>query len=140
MSLVSNRPERLRPGSRLAASLPAAPGALAELEVEQARAHQARFIVTFAGFSDRDAAERLRNATLLAAPIAPGGDDWFVHELIGCELVERSGRVLGTVTAVEANPASDLLVVDGRHLVPLRFVVERRSGCLVAELPEGLVE
>ena len=39
-------------------------------------------------------------------------------------MVDTDGHELGTVTAVEANPASDLLVLDGGGLIPLRFVVE----------------
>jgi 16S rRNA processing protein RimM len=105
-----------------------------------ARPHQGRFIVSFAGVVDRDGAEGLRGARLLAAPIEGDPDAWFVHELIGCELVDLAGRVLGTVTAVQANPASDLLVLDEGHLVPLRFVVRRSPGRLVADLPEGLIE
>ena len=46
--------------------------------------------------------------------------------------------VRGTVTAVEANPASDLLVVDGSHLVPVRFVVSHSPGRVVVDVPEGI--
>jgi 16S rRNA processing protein RimM len=162
---VTNRLERLDPGTLLVTSWPGdrrGGGAATEpsghppseaaavaggspqrpeaLEVLAARPHQGRFIVSFAGVVDRDGAEGLRGARLLAAPIEGDPDAWFVHELIGCELVDLAGRVLGTVTAVQANPASDLLVLDEGHLVPLRFVVRRSPGRLVADLPEGLIE
>jgi len=155
VALVTDRLERLRPGTRLltAAGSPAAsveagagvaPGgeaaAPAGLEVLASRPHQGRFIVSFAGVEDRDAADRLRGTRLLAPPIEDDPDTWFVHELIGCEVHDAAGSLLGIVTAIEANPASDLLVLDGRHLVPLRFVVERGPGRLIAELPEGLIE
>ncbi len=58
---------------------------------------------------------------------------------IGCEVVDRAGRHLGRVTAVEANPASDLLVLEGGGLVPLRFVVEHGAGRLVVDVPDGLL-
>jgi 16S rRNA processing protein RimM len=134
VALVTNRLERLRPGSLL---VRAGAGAL---EVVAARPHQGRFIVSFAGVDDRERAEQLRGTVLLAEPIDDDPETWFVHELIGCQVDDTSGRRLGTVTAVEANPASDLLVLDGRHLVPLRFVVERSRGRLVAEVPAGLLE
>ena len=51
---------------------------------------------------------------------------------------DRSGVELGTVEAVEANPASDLLVLDGERLVPLTFVVEHEPGVLIADPPDGL--
>jgi 16S rRNA processing protein RimM len=51
------------------------------------------------------------------------------------------GEALGTVTGVEANPASDLLVLDGGALIPLRFVVSSEPGQLVVvDVPDGLLE
>jgi 16S rRNA processing protein RimM len=44
------------------------------------------------------------------------------------------------VEAVEANPASDLLVLDGERLLPLTFVVEHGDGVIVADPPDGLWE
>jgi hypothetical protein len=41
---------------------------------------------------------------------------------------------------VEANPASDLLVLSGGALVPLCFVVDRQAGRLTVEVPPGLLE
>ena len=51
-----------------------------------------------------------------------------------------AGRELGPVLAVEANPASDLLVLDGDVLVPITFVVERGPGFVVVDPPEGLLD
>ena len=62
----------------------------------------------------------------------------FVHDLVGSEVVEPDGTRRGTVVAVQANPASDLLVVDGLHLVPVRFVVEASPGRIVVDVPEGI--
>ena len=64
----------------------------------------------------------------------------FVHELIGSEVIDLRGASHGVVAAVEANPASDLLVGEAGWLVPLRFVVERRGRQLVVDAPEGLFE
>ena len=63
-----------------------------------------------------------------------------MHDLIGADLLDVTGQNRGRVVSVEANPASDLLVLDGGGLVPLRFVVEHRPGVVVADLPEGLLE
>ena len=73
----------------------------------------------------------------------PGWDDageLWVHELVGSELLDRSGRVLGRVTAVEANPASDLLVLESGHLVPMVFIVEAAAGRVVVDPPAGLLD
>lgn len=111
-----------------------------DLEVVAASPHQHRWIVAFAGITDRDAAETLRGTTLWAEPLAEEGALW-VHELIGAEVFDPDGRSYGRVEAVEANPASDLLVLPGGHLVPLVFVVERRvDGTVVIDPPPGLFD
>jgi len=48
--------------------------------------------------------------------------------------------VVGRVVSVEANPAHDLLVLDGGALVPMVFVVEQRDGVVVIDPPEGLFD
>ncbi len=131
--LISDRTERLAPGTTLAS-------AAGPLSVEVSRPHQHRFLVRFAGVVDRDGAERLRGTVLLAPPIEDPEALW-AHEVIGREAVLADGTPCGTVTAVEANPADDLLVMSSGALVPARFVqgwdVERR---LVLDPPEGLLE
>ena len=44
------------------------------------------------------------------------------------------------VVAVEANPAHDLLVLDGGALVPMVFVVSAGPGAVVVDPPEGLFD
>jgi ribosomal 30S subunit maturation factor RimM len=70
---------------------------------------------------------------------ADDGQLW-VHELVGASVTDRAGTDLGTVTAVEANPAHDLLVTDGGVLIPIVFVVEQGDGRVVVDLPDGLLE
>ncbi len=134
---VSNRPERLQPGSRLTVLADGAGPVREELTIAAVRPQRRCHLVTFEGVTDRDGAEHLRGAVLAAEPLS---DDaaLFVHELIGAEVVDTAGVVRGTVTAVEANPASDLLVVDGSHLVPVRFVVSHSPGRVVVDVPEGI--
>ncbi len=134
VSLVTNRLERLAPGSRLVGSRPPAPAF--SLEVLSSRPHQGRFLVTFAGVVGPDAAESLRDV-LLQAESSSDPEALFVHELIGCELVDQHGTSHGPVRAIEANPASDLLVVDDGY-VPIRFVTEHAEGRVLVEVPDGL--
>ncbi len=77
---------------------------------------------------------------MLSAPPLEDPDALWVHELIGAEVVDPAGQPLGTVTAVEANPASDLLVLRRGALVPLRFVVSRAPGRVTVDLPAGLLD
>ena len=134
VDLVTNRPEeRLAERSVLQSDRGA-------LEVVASRPHQGRWIVAFAGVADRNGAEALRGAVLSAEALDEDGALW-VHELVGAQVVDTGGRQLGAVEAVEANPASDLLVLPGGHLVPLVFVVERRvDGTVVIDPPTGLFD
>jgi 16S rRNA processing protein RimM len=129
----SDLPERLAPGSVLASDG-------GPLTVVAARPHQGRLLVTFDGVEGRPAAEALRGRVLRARAVERPGTLW-VHELIGAEVVDRAGKVLGVVAAVEASPASDLLVLDRGGLVPLVFVVDHVPGRRVTvDVPEGLLE
>ena len=131
VELVTNRTERLDAGSTLTSSS-------GDLEIVRSSAHQHRWIVAFAGVEDREGAESLRGA-VLSAPALDDPDSLWVHELVGAEVVGPDGRSHGRVREVEANPASDLLVLDGGALVPLRFVVSHRPGRVVVEAPDGLL-
>lgn len=143
VELVTDRTERLAPGARLASDL-------GELVVHRAVGLPGRggggppvltrWLVAFEGVGDRDRAGELRGCVLRAEAQEGEPGTLWVHEMIGSEVRDRAGRVLGWVREVEANPASDLLVLEGGELVPLRFVVEQEPGFLVAELPDGLLE
>ncbi|CAN5664580.1 ribosome maturation factor RimM [soil metagenome] len=132
VKLVTDREERLAPGTVLHT-------ASDMLEVVASQPYQAGFLVRFAGVGDRNAAEALRGVILLA-PALSDPEAFWVHELIGSEVVGADDVGHGRVVAVEANPASDLLVLEGGGLVPLRFVVERAPGRLIVELPAGLLD
>jgi 16S rRNA processing protein RimM len=135
---TSNRPERSAPGAVLYAGD-------RELVIDASRPHQARILVHFVGVDDRTAAEALQGLELTATRfsddevVLDDGEVW-VHELVGAEVLDRAGTSWGFVVAVEANPAHDLLVLDGGALVPMVFVVEQREGAVVIDPPDGLFE
>jgi 16S rRNA processing protein RimM len=95
--------------------------------------------VAFEGHTGREAAERLRGLALRAEPF-DDPDALWVHDLVGSEVVTVDGEVAGRCVAVVANPASDLLELDGGAVVPVVFVVERTPGRVVIDPPEGLLE
>ena len=132
VKLITNRLERVEPGSVLSTDR-------GELVVERSRPHQDRFVVGFAGFTDRTAAESLRGTVLRAEPIDDEGELW-VHELVGSEVFDQDGVSRGMVASVQANPATDLLVLDSGHLVPLVFVVAAEEQRVVVDVPEGLFD
>ncbi|HEV7861537.1 MAG TPA: ribosome maturation factor RimM [Acidimicrobiia bacterium] len=142
---VSNRPERFSAGAVLYAGERAMPIRRASLHGgpdPAGRVSRARWIVSFEGVDDRNQAERLRDTILCGDPLDYDDDDdeLWVHELVGSELFDPAGRVLGRVTAVEANPASDLLVLESGHLVPMVFIVEAGGGRIVVDPPAGLLD
>ena len=140
---ISDDPRRFEPGSQLLHEDGRA------LVVAAARAHRDRFLVSFEGFDDREAAETLRGALFVPAEEArelEAGEFWE-HDLEGLEVVlAQTGEVVGTVSYVLPGAAQDLLVVDtdaGERLVPLvgEIVteVDVEAGRVSIAPPEGLL-
>lgn len=136
VELITNRAERLAPGAVLEAGT-------GPVQVSQSRSFEAtgdgRWLVTFAGVTNRAGADALRGQVLRAAPL-DDDDALWVHELIGAEVVDPGGVVLGRALAVEANPASDLLVLDSGGLIPLRFVIGHEPRRVTVDIPAGLLD
>lgn len=133
MALSSNRVERVAKGSVLFIGGEAR-------TVRASRPHQGKHLVQFEGIADRNAAEALRGELVEAEPL-DDSDELWVHELLGAEVITVDGERLGEVQSVEANPASDLLVLEDEVLVPLTFFVERNdAGQLVIDPPAGLFD
>ena len=130
--LTTNRNERLAPGSRLHSHK-------RDLIVVRSVIHGDRWRVLFDGVSDRNGAEALRGVELFAEPLNDPTELW-VHELVGVQVQLADGTVIGRVDVVQANPASDLLVLDTGHLIPLVFVVSSADGVVVIDPPEGLLD
>lgn len=131
--LTTNRPERLGAGSVLVVGSD-------EFVVRSSRPHKAGHLVVFEGVASRDAARSLAGRKVLAEPIADGTALW-AHELIGCEVVDQYGITHGQVEALQENPASDLLLLDGGALVPLTFVSgPPQDGQIRVEAPDGLFD
>jgi 16S rRNA processing protein RimM len=49
----------------------------------------------------------------------PGEDEYYVFELVGLEVVEEGGRILGRVREVVSAPANDVLELDTGHALPM---------------------
>jgi 16S rRNA processing protein RimM len=110
------------------------------MTVKTAARHQERWLVQFVGVSTREEADALRGVVLSAAPLEDDDAIW-IHELFSAVVVDQRGTTLGTVVDVEANPASDLLVLDNGALIPLTFVTEVTPNEHIAvDIPDGLLE
>lgn len=131
--LTTDRSERVAAGSVLDTEQ-------GPLRVRSSRPHQDRWVVTFEGVADRDAAEALRGLLLFAEPIEDPDALW-VHELIGCTVRTPDGVDRGVIVSVIDNPAADLLALDTGALVPVVFVVGGpHDGVVEVDTPEGLFE
>ena len=119
------------------------------LVVEAARHHTNRFLVKFEGSGTREDAERLRGPLYVHAADARAldGDEFWPHDLEGCEVVDAGGAHIGSVTQVVGGPAQDLLEVStdrGERLVPfvkeIVVKVDLAERRVTIDPPEGLLE
>jgi 16S rRNA processing protein RimM len=134
VDLWSDRHERLAAGETLFSDR-------GPLIVLAAAIHQkTRFIVSFDRITTREEAERWRGV-VLSAPRIDDPDVIWIDQLYGAEVVDQVGQARGVVVDVEANPASDLMVLDSGTLVPLTFVVSVEANRRVEiNAPDGLFE
>ena len=94
-------------------------------EIREVRFHQGRPVIALAGVETMDQAEALAGAELKvpASAIAPLPTGVFHrHDLVGCEVRDVAGRVIGRVSAVEGTLERSHLVVaaeGGEVLIPL---------------------
>jgi 16S rRNA processing protein RimM len=118
------------------------------LTVQASRPHRDRVLVKFEGVADRDHADALRGSVLLVdaadAPPIEERDRYWIHQVVGLQVITEDGRPLGRIREVEANPANDLWVTEDGALIPaVREVVvgvDLEAGRVtVRELP-GLFE
>jgi 16S rRNA processing protein RimM len=110
------------------------------LVVESVRVHNGILLLSFAGYADRNAVEKLRDVLLYADVDidAPGEDedDYHVLQLIGCRAELEDGSTLGEVSDVLNLPGQDVLVIKGesgevlipfvRVLVPVVDIAGKR--------------
>lgn len=97
---------------------------------------------------DRAAAEGLRGKELFIDPsqvVAPEEGAFWVHQLVGFDVVDSSGKVLGTVAAIHVREFQDLWEVEtpgGPFLLPAvrQFVkdINEPARRVVVDPPDGL--
>jgi 16S rRNA processing protein RimM len=118
------------------------------LTVSAVRPHKGHLIVAFAEIGDRNGAEGLRNTELsIDAELRPDLDEheFWVSDLVGLQVQDRSGAQLGIIANVVTAEAQDRLVVDtGHSQVEVPFVPELVPEVLethvVVDPPDGLFD
>lgn len=118
--------------------------------VTSARFHQGRPVIGLGGVETMDDAEALAGAELRvpASSLAalPDGT-YYRYELVGCEVQDTDGRIIGEVAAVEGPMDMSRLVINAPHgevLIPLvaHICVEVAPAekRIRVKAPEGLLE
>jgi 16S rRNA processing protein RimM len=122
-------------------------GAPAARAIREVRFHQGRPILTLAGIDTMTDAESLTGADvwLPQSAIAPLPErTYYRHDLIGCEVLDTAGGLIGRITAVEGTLDRSHLVVDGDVMLPLvdGICIEVDMGArrVVVNPPEGLID
>ena len=122
-----------------------------ELTVEKTIWQRGKLMVTFAGYPDRTAVEKLNGeflSSLVPAGELPSDDDeYFDRQLVGLKVLDHRGEVAGTVREVQHMPSQDLIAVEtptGIRLVPfvkaLVPTVDMEAGTLQLTDVRGLLE
>jgi 16S rRNA processing protein RimM len=107
--------------------------------VEAARVHGATVVAKLAGIDDRDQAAALRGQRIAVARsefprAAPR--EYYWADLVGLQVVNAEGVVLGKVVQLFETGANDVMVVDGERERLLPFIetvireVDLAAGCI----------
>jgi 16S rRNA processing protein RimM len=114
------------------------------------RFHQGRPVISLEGVETMNDAEALAGADLrvAAADAMPLPDGTYYHyDLIGCEVQDTEGRLIGQVAAVEGPLELSRLVVSAPHgevLIPLAadicVEIDPAGKRIRVAAPEGLIE
>ena len=98
------------------------------IEVQSARVHKGQVLLKLRGIDSIDDAENLRQARVQIRPqdaVRLPANEYYIHELVGCEVVTAGGRVLGPLTAVLQGTANDVYVIgQGKNEILLPVVKE----------------
>jgi 16S rRNA processing protein RimM len=145
--LVSDAAERFAGVTSLTTGDPAA----RVFRVTASTPHSGDHILHLEGIDTRNDAEVLIGTQF----IVPASErrvlddgEWWATDLVGCQVVDRDGTAIGTVTDVVTGAAQDRLVVaiGGGVIGEIPFVdplvpeVDAKARRIVVDLPDGLFE
>ena len=122
-----------------------------DLTITSGRVHNGILLLGFAGYSDRNQIENLRNTLLYAEvdinEVREDADDYHVLQLIGCQAFLENGLLFGEVTDVINLPSQDLLAIKTpetevlipfvRQLVPIVDITSKRLVVIPPTMSEA---
>lgn len=138
--------ERFAVGAQVWRQVDGAPRALT---IREGRPQGGRWVIRVEGFASIEDAETLRNVELRipedAGHLGPG--EYYLHDLVGCQVTTVAGEALGPVRAVYRSTGGALLAIDRQGeevLVPLVAAlcpeVDVTAKRIVVDPPAGLLE
>jgi 16S rRNA processing protein RimM len=94
-----------------------------EYSVEEVKEHSGTLLARLAGLASREAARKLKGSTVYVRREAlprPAAGHYYLADLVGLEVVNEEGAVLGVVKRWMFNGAQDVMEVAGKRtmLVP----------------------
>ncbi len=111
-----------------------------------------RFVyLKFTEINSRDDAELLRNAEVLIEEndlIQPAQDEYFIHDLIGCQVISENNDVIGVLSDVIQLSSNDVYVLKNGEgieiLIPATKEIVKRVNVgqkqIIIHVLEGLLE
>lgn len=145
MEIMTDFPERLKPGVQLYIGPQRRP-----VQLRSRRPHPRGALVAFEGIDNREQSGELRNQFVLVRaddrPPLPEGE-YYHHQLIGLQVVDEQGSIVGELMEILQTGANDVYVVrlpaGGELLIPaidsviLSVDLERTE--IRVQLPPGLL-
>jgi len=103
------------------------------------RKHKNFDLLTFEGYPNINDVEPFRNGILKVTKddlVDLAENEFYYHEIIGLEVVEEDGTVIGKVKEILSPGANDVWVVQ-RSVV---HTIDLENGQVIVEIPEGLLD
>lgn len=138
MDILTDFPERLRPGRTVYV------GEEQRLPMKVTRVHQhgKTILIAFEGIEIREQAAELRNQYVLvqtkAVPILPKGE-YYHHQLLGLNVLDDQGNLLGTLDEILETRANDVYVVRSESGSELLLPAVENEVILNVDLKRGQI-
>ena len=122
-----------------------------EVTVESYRTHKNNLLVKFVGIDSIEEAEKLKNLQIRIDSENIGEleeNEYYFHEIIGCEVFDENGKSLGEISEILTPGANDVWVIKTQNgkeiLIPyIEDVVKKidvENKKIDIEVMEGLID
>ena len=122
-----------------------------EVTVESYRTHKNNLLVKFVGIDSIEEAEKLKNLQIKIDSENIGEleeNEYYFHEIIGCEVFDENGKSLGEISEILTPGANDVWVIKSQNgkeiLIPyIEDVVKKidvENKKIDIEVMEGLID